>query len=99
VAGRVLYLGPDVQQKRRGLVTPAAIVGVVVWLGASGALAFYSAHFGSYEKTWGTLSAVVGRRRHAPLAVARLGIHPVRRRDQHAALRRGGRRGRWRTPL
>ena len=26
---------------------------------ASGGLAFYSASFGSYEKTWGTLSAVV----------------------------------------
>ena len=32
---------------------------LVVWLVASVGLAFYSASFGSYEKTWGTLSAVV----------------------------------------
>ena len=32
---------------------------VGVWLAASGGLALYSASFGSFEKTWGTLSAVV----------------------------------------
>ena len=57
--GVVLYLGPDVQDRRRRLVTPGAVVALVVWLVASGALAVYSARFGSYEKTWGTLSAVV----------------------------------------
>jgi membrane protein len=59
VIGVVLYLGPDVGHDRRRVLTPGAAVALVVWLGASGALAFYSAHFGSYEKTWGTLSAVV----------------------------------------
>ena len=38
---------------------PAPLVALVVWLAASGGLAFYSASFGSFEKTWGTLSAVV----------------------------------------
>jgi membrane protein len=55
----VLYLGPDVDQRRWRLVTPGAVTALVIWLIASGGLAFYSAHFGSYEKTWGTLSAVV----------------------------------------
>jgi membrane protein len=55
----VLYLGPDVDQRRWRLVTPGAVAALVIWLIASGGLAFYSAHFGSYEKTWGTLSAVV----------------------------------------
>ena len=32
---------------------------VVLWLAVSGGFALYVAHFGSYEKTWGTLSAVV----------------------------------------
>jgi membrane protein len=55
----LLYVGPDVQQPRWQLVTPGAAVSLVIWLVASGAFAFYTAHFGSYNKTWGTLSAVV----------------------------------------
>jgi len=55
----LLYLGPDVQQPRWQLVTPGAIVALVIWLLASAGFAFYTSHFGSYNKTWGTLSAVV----------------------------------------
>ncbi len=57
--GVVLFLGPDVDQRRWQLITPGAVTALVIWLIASAGLAFYSAHFGSYEKTWGTLSAVV----------------------------------------
>ena len=57
--GVALFLGPDVEQRRWALVTPGAVVALVVWLVSSAGLAFYTAHFGSYEKTWGTLSAVV----------------------------------------
>jgi len=55
----LLYVGPDVQQPRWQLVTPGAAVSLVIWFAASGGFAFYTAHFGSYNKTWGTLSAVV----------------------------------------
>jgi membrane protein len=55
----VLYFGPDVEQRSWQLITPGAVTAVLIWLVASAGLAFYSAHFGSYEKTWGTLSAVV----------------------------------------
>jgi membrane protein len=55
----VLYLGADVERKRWRLVTPGSVVALSVWLASSGALAYYSARFGSFEKTWGTLSAVV----------------------------------------
>jgi membrane protein len=55
----VLYLGPDVDQPRWNLITPGALTALVVWLVASGAFAFYASHFGSYDKTWGTLSAVI----------------------------------------
>ena len=55
----LLYLAPDVQQPRWQLVTPGAVVALVIWLAASGGFAFYSSRFGSYDKTWGTLSAVV----------------------------------------
>ena len=40
-------------------MTPGAIVSLVIWLIASGAFSLYASRFGSYEKTWGTLSAVV----------------------------------------
>jgi membrane protein len=56
--GVVLYLAPDVEQRSWKLITPGAVTAVVVWLVASGAFALYTAHFGSYDKTWGTLSAV-----------------------------------------
>jgi len=55
----VLTLGRFGTGRSLRLFTPGAIVALVVWLVASGGLAFYSASFGSYEKTWGTLSAVV----------------------------------------
>ena len=57
--GVILTLGPDLQDRRLRLVTPGTVVALVVWLVASTALALYSARFGSFEKTWGTLSAVV----------------------------------------
>jgi len=55
----VLYLGPDVEQRTWKLITPGALTAVVIWLAASGGFAFYAANFGSYNKSWGTLSAVV----------------------------------------
>lgn len=55
----VLYLGPNVEQPSWKWITPGAVTALVVWLVASAAFAIYSANFGSYEKTWGTLSAVV----------------------------------------
>jgi membrane protein len=55
----LLYLGPDVEQPRWQLITPGAVVALVVWLAASAGFAVYGANFGSYNKSWGTLSAVV----------------------------------------
>jgi membrane protein len=55
----VLYLAPNVGDKRWQIVTPGAVVALLIWLVASAGLAVYSSQFGSYEKTWGTLSAVV----------------------------------------
>lgn len=57
--GVVLNLGPDLQARRLRVVTPGTLLALVVWLLASAALAIYSARFGTFEKTWGTLSAVV----------------------------------------
>jgi membrane protein len=55
----ILYLGPNVEGRRWRLVSFGSIVAVAVWLLASGAFAFYVSQFGSYNKTWGVLAAVV----------------------------------------
>jgi membrane protein len=55
----VLYLGPDVEQRTWKLVSPGALTAVLIWLVASGGFALYAASFGSYNKSWGALSAVV----------------------------------------
>ncbi len=55
----ILYLGPNVEHPRWRFLSLGAIATIVVWLLASGAFAFYASRFGSYNKTWGSLSAVV----------------------------------------
>jgi membrane protein len=55
----LLYLGPDVAHPRWRFITPGALFAVVVWLAASGGFAFYTSSFGSYNKTWGSLAAVI----------------------------------------
>jgi membrane protein len=55
----VLYIAPDVEHRRWQLVTPGSVVAVVVWLVVSGVFSFYTARFGTYDKTWGTLGAVI----------------------------------------
>jgi len=55
----LLDLAPDVERGRRRLIAPGAIVSAFLWLAASGLFAVYTAMFGSYNKTWGALSAVI----------------------------------------
>ena len=55
----MLYLGPDVEQRKWQFLTPGAITSVVIWLAASGLFAVYTSMFGSYNKTWGSLAAVI----------------------------------------
>jgi membrane protein len=55
----VLYLGPNVAHPRWRFLTPGAIFAVVVWLLASGLFAVYVSMFGSYNKAWGSLAAVI----------------------------------------
>jgi membrane protein len=55
----VLYLGPDVDHRHWRFVTPGSVLAAVVWLAASGAFAVYTSMFGSYNKTWGSLAAVI----------------------------------------
>jgi len=55
----LLYLGPDLEQRRWRFLTPGSLVAAVLWIVFSGLFAAYTAMFGSYNKTWGTLSAVI----------------------------------------
>lgn len=55
----LLYLGPDVAHPSWRFITPGSIFAAIVWLAASGAFAVYTAMFGSYNKTWGSLAAVI----------------------------------------
>jgi membrane protein len=53
------YYGPDVEHRRWQLITPGSLVAVLVWLAASGGFALYTSVFGSFNKAWGSLSAVI----------------------------------------
>ncbi|MGZ4354663.1 MAG: YihY/virulence factor BrkB family protein [Gaiellaceae bacterium] len=55
----LLYLGPDVKHPRWQFLTPGSLVAALIWLAVSGLFAVYTAKFGSYNKTWGSLSAVI----------------------------------------
>jgi membrane protein len=53
------YSAPNVKLAGFKWVTPGAVLAIVLWLVASAAFAFYVAHFGSYDKTYGTLGGLV----------------------------------------
>src|SRR5579872_1372046 len=55
----LLDLGPDIEREKRRHFTLGAFVAAVVWIAASGLFAVYTSTFGSYNKTWGSLSAVI----------------------------------------
>ncbi|MGZ8715648.1 MAG: YihY/virulence factor BrkB family protein [Gaiellaceae bacterium] len=55
----LLYLGPDVEHRTWRFLTPGSLVAAVMWIAISGLFAVYTSMFGSYNKTWGALSAVI----------------------------------------
>ena len=55
----LLYLGPNVENRRWSFLSLGTAVAVGVWLAVSALFAVYTAHFGSYNKTWGSLAAVI----------------------------------------
>jgi membrane protein len=59
VFAALMFYGPNVEHPRWHFLSFGAILALVVWLGASGAFAFYASRFSSYNKTWGSLAAVV----------------------------------------
>lgn len=55
----VFALASDHTERRWRAVSPGAGIAVLGWLAASAAFAGYASHFGSYNKTWGSLSAAI----------------------------------------
>jgi membrane protein len=56
----ILYhASPNVRQPGFRWVTPGGILAVVVWILASAAFGLYVANFGSYNRTYGSLGAIV----------------------------------------
>jgi membrane protein len=60
VALGVLYrFGPSRQHPRWSWVSWGAVIATIIWLVASGLFSYYVAHFGDYNKTYGSVAAVV----------------------------------------
>ncbi|MDP9455735.1 MAG: YihY/virulence factor BrkB family protein [Actinomycetota bacterium] len=54
----VYYLFPNTKQPFR-LITPGALIAVLVWIAASLGFSFYVRNFGSYSATYGALATVI----------------------------------------
>ena len=57
----LLYrFGPSREKARWRWITPGSVTAAVLWLIASMAFSWYAANFGSYNKTYGSLGAIIG---------------------------------------
>jgi membrane protein len=55
----VYYFGPDLKIRRWHWITPGSVIGVSLWLMASGALRLYLHFITSYSKSYGSVGAVI----------------------------------------
>src|ERR1700710_2944179 len=55
----IYVLAPDVEHPRFNILAPGTVLAVIVWLVASAGFSVYVATFASYNKTWGSLAAVI----------------------------------------
>ena len=55
----ILYLGPDVDHPRLQFITPGAVTAALLWIVGSALFGLYASRFSSYNKAWGSLSAVI----------------------------------------
>ena len=57
----VLYrFGPSRNRPQWRWVSPGGLLAALLWLGASALFSYYVGHFGSYDKTYGSLGAAIG---------------------------------------
>ena len=57
--GVLYYAAPNARLRGLKSIMPGAALAVIIWLIASAGFAYYVANFGSYNKTYGTLGAVI----------------------------------------
>jgi membrane protein len=57
--GLLYYASPNVKMAGVRWITPGSLLALVLWVAASAGFALYVAHFGSYDKTYGTLGGVI----------------------------------------
>lgn len=55
----IYYFGPNVDEQHWYWITPGSVVGVLLWLAASGVFRSYLHFFNSYSRTYGSLGAVM----------------------------------------
>jgi membrane protein len=55
----VFSFAPDVEARRRRILSPGALVGVAIWIVASAGFFFYVANFGKYGATYGAFAGAV----------------------------------------
>ena len=55
----LFYATPNVRQPKFRWVSVGAAVAILVWVLASVAFGFYVSHFGSYNKTYGSLAGII----------------------------------------
>nr|WP_249999412.1 YihY/virulence factor BrkB family protein [Actinoplanes sp. M2I2] len=58
VFGLLYWAAPNARQAGLRWISPGGVVAVLLWVAASVGFAVYAAHFGSYNKTYGTLGGV-----------------------------------------
>ena len=59
IVALLYYATPNVKQPKFRWISVGAVFAIVVWIIASVAFGFYVGHFGSYNKTYGTLATAV----------------------------------------
>jgi membrane protein len=57
--GLIYYYGPHVPGEKLRRLLPGTLTGVGIWLAISFAFRFYAVHFGNYNKTYGSIGAVI----------------------------------------
>lgn len=55
----IYYVTPDVQHRAFRWITPGALVGVALWLGASAGFSTYLSNFKSFNVTYGSFAAAI----------------------------------------
>ncbi len=53
------YAAPNVKQPGVQWISPGGVLAVLIWIVVSAAFALYVTHFGSYNKTYGSLASVI----------------------------------------